>query len=39
LDDAVGHFERAVALDPGFEDARNNLGAALREGGRRPPPN
>jgi hypothetical protein len=31
LAEAIQHFERAVALDPAFQEARQNLDAARRE--------
>jgi len=36
LDDAVNHYERAVALRPDYAPAYNNLGTALRAKGRLP---
>jgi tetratricopeptide (TPR) repeat protein len=36
IDDAVTHYERAVALQPDYAPAYNNLGTALRAKGRLP---
>jgi hypothetical protein len=30
MEEAIGHFQRAVTLDPGSGDARRNLELALR---------
>jgi tetratricopeptide (TPR) repeat protein len=34
IDDAIGRYQRALALDPAYTPALNNLGAALRAAGR-----
>ena len=34
LDDAAGHYQRAIALQPDYAPAYNNLGTALRAKGR-----
>jgi Flp pilus assembly protein TadD len=33
MDEAVAHFQKALALQPGFTDAHNNLGLALLQRG------
>jgi tetratricopeptide (TPR) repeat protein len=35
LDEAIGHLERAIALDPQSEDARRNLAVVEQRLGRR----
>ena len=34
LDEATSHYERAIALEPGYAPAYNNMGTALRAGGK-----
>jgi predicted O-linked N-acetylglucosamine transferase (SPINDLY family) len=34
LDEAIGHYQTATALDAGYVDAFNNLGVALNQAGR-----
>jgi len=34
LQDAIGHYERALRIKPDFAEAHNNLGVALRQVGR-----
>ena len=34
FDEAIAHYERAIALRPDYAPAYNNLGAALRSKGR-----
>ena len=34
FEQAVTYYQRALQLDPGYEDARNNLGISYRDAGR-----